>query len=97
MDIIIRKKRRPLRRIVESMIIGLLWLSIIFVLTTMALFLLRISSENLTTIYLLLKLSTAQLQQCLNAFTWFLSLTIIISLFVHTYHGMEEEEKDANG
>ena len=96
MNVIIRKKRRPLRRVVESIIIGLLWLSILFVLTTMALFLLRISSDNLTTIYVLLKLSTEELQQCLNAFTWFLSLMIIISLFVHVYHGMEEEDRDAN-
>lgn len=90
-EIIIRKKRTPIRRFIETIIMGLLWVGIVFVLGSLSLFLLQITSTNLNAIYHLLGMTTAQLQTCLNAFICFLSLIIVISFFIQNFHGMEAD------
>lgn len=91
-NIIIRKKRHWLRKIIENSFLLFMWSIVLGILFILLCFLCHIDNDNLTILYLLFSISTKEFHSYFRMFTWVISLLLTIGFFIQMYRGSKEND-----
>lgn len=93
-DLIIRKKRKIIRKLIESLIILAAWSIVFLILFTIILFGCHIKTPNMVTLYILFGINSVEIDKWLSIFSWLIGVISIFSFFIYVYReSVNEDEK----